>query len=213
MSNLPLRIKRVRCAYCTNTTRNPQTKLHDRCPGAVRMPDNDRVFVCSCCAPRNGMCTTCGNRAKDEVDPITWYCLDRHACAARVQQRTAANPVFKQLQEARLEAAVRRRDDRRDQERIRSGIDPDDPSEVDSFAQHRSRPPARPRTGKCLCCDGATKGGRFLPGHDAKLVSRLLGQLDQGDASAWEQVLQLGWSGKPAFRKRAPKTGSTAVPA
>ena len=29
----------------------------------------------------------------------------------------------------------------------------------------------RPASGKCICCGAPTKGGRFLPGHDAKWLS------------------------------------------
>ena len=34
----------------------------------------------------------------------------------------------------------------------------------------------------CMCsCGGMTKGGRFLPGHDAKLRSELMAQIKKGD--------------------------------
>ena len=34
----------------------------------------------------------------------------------------------------------------------------------------------------CLCsCGGMTKGGRFLPGHDARLCSELVAQIKKGD--------------------------------
>jgi hypothetical protein len=41
----------------------------------------------------------------------------------------------------------------------------------------RSRTPRR-----CMCsCGGMTKGGRFLPGHDARLCSELIAQIKKGD--------------------------------
>ena len=41
----------------------------------------------------------------------------------------------------------------------------------------RSRTPRR-----CMCsCGGMTKGGRFLPGHDAILRSELVAQIKKGD--------------------------------
>lgn len=34
---------------------------------------------------------------------------------------------------------------------------------------------AKPKTGTCQCgCKGTTKGGKFLPGHDARFVSTLV---------------------------------------
>lgn len=52
----------------------------------------------------------------------------------------------------------------------------------------------------CICeCGGTTKGGRFLPGHDAKLKSRLLSTMRDGEAPASERALalsrleELGW--------------------
>ena len=33
----------------------------------------------------------------------------------------------------------------------------------------------KPKTGTCVCgCNGTTKGGKFLPGHDARFVSTLV---------------------------------------
>lgn len=42
----------------------------------------------------------------------------------------------------------------------------------------KTREPAKPKVGVCKCgCEGATKGGNFLPGHDARLVSTLVGEV------------------------------------
>jgi len=43
--------------------------------------------------------------------------------------------------------------------------------------------PRKVRTARpCLCsCGGTTRGGRFLPGHDAKLRSELVAQIKKGD--------------------------------
>lgn len=203
MPTSPVRLQQVVCAFCTN-------KAHGQCPGAIRIPDTERVIVCKCCTPKHGMCTTCGHREKGEVDPITWYCLDRYACSARVQARMTASPVHRMLQDVRLDAAAKRRRLRIEAGRIQSGIDPSDPSEADSFevrGNGKPRKPSRPKSGSCLCCDEATKGGRFLPGHDAKMVSRLLADIDSNESvlsvQAWSRVVELGWEKKPAFQKRA----------
>lgn len=37
-----------------------------------------------------------------------------------------------------------------------------------------ARAKAVPKIGSCVCCGGETKGGNFLPGHDARFVSGLV---------------------------------------
>ncbi|HVF70063.1 MAG TPA: hypothetical protein VM940_00460 [Chthoniobacterales bacterium] len=48
---------------------------------------------------------------------------------------------------------------------------------------------------QCLCrCGGRTKGGRFLPGHDAKLKKALLADARAGKKRAVNKLEKLGWS-------------------
>jgi len=53
------------------------------------------------------------------------------------------------------------------------------------------------RVCECGECGRTTGGGRFLPGHDAKLKSRLLRDYRSGDPAlrkvAAERILSLGW--------------------
>jgi hypothetical protein len=54
----------------------------------------------------------------------------------------------------------------------------------------------------CLCgCDGQTKGGRFLPGHDAKLKKVLMAAARAGKKRAANKLQKLGWS---KFLRSAP---------
>ncbi len=47
----------------------------------------------------------------------------------------------------------------------------------------------------CLCgCEGQTKGGRFLPGHDAKLKKALVAGARAGKKRAANKLEKLGWS-------------------
>jgi hypothetical protein len=47
----------------------------------------------------------------------------------------------------------------------------------------------------CLCgCEGQTKGGRFLPGHDAKLKSTLVTASLAGSKRAASKLEKLGWT-------------------
>ena len=48
---------------------------------------------------------------------------------------------------------------------------------------------------ECLCgCGGHTKGGRFLPGHDAKLKKALVADARAGKKRAKNKLEKLGWS-------------------
>lgn len=48
---------------------------------------------------------------------------------------------------------------------------------------------------ECDCgCGGMTKGGLFLPGHDAKLKSRLKRFARRGDGGAFDQLVERGWA-------------------
>lgn len=56
------------------------------------------------------------------------------------------------------------------------------------------RPKRAPEsTNRCACCGRPCKS-RFLPGHDAKLKSRLYAAAKQGDAYAWAELALRGWS-------------------
>jgi hypothetical protein len=47
---------------------------------------------------------------------------------------------------------------------------------------------------ECLCgCGGRTKGGRFLPGHDAKLKKALVAGARAGKKRARNKLEKLGW--------------------
>jgi len=49
-------------------------------------------------------------------------------------------------------------------------------------------------TPQCECgCGDHTKGGRFLPGHDAKLKKKLIGLALGGGKRARNRLEKLGW--------------------
>ena len=48
-------------------------------------------------------------------------------------------------------------------------------------------------SGACGCGCGAAVRRRFLPGHDAKLKSRLLNSWRSGDMTAAQRLHDLGW--------------------
>ena len=47
---------------------------------------------------------------------------------------------------------------------------------------------------KCECGCGAEVKSRFLPGHDAKLKSRLVNQALEGDGAAARELRKRNWS-------------------
>lgn len=48
-----------------------------------------------------------------------------------------------------------------------------------------------PKTGTCVCgCNGTTKGGKFLPGHDARFVSTIVANVEEANFS--KAALQSG---------------------
>ena len=52
----------------------------------------------------------------------------------------------------------------------------------------------QPTKTECECgCGGATKGGRFLPGHDAKLKKALVEAAMNGSKRAETKLEKLGW--------------------
>lgn len=62
---------------------------------------------------------------------------------------------------------------------------------------------------KCECgCEATTKGGRFLPGHDAKLKAALIKEALDGSKRAVTKLEKLGWKkfldAKQAKKPAAP---------
>lgn len=75
----------------------------------------------------------------------------------------------------------------------------DETTAPEGAAETRERKPAKPKSQECGCeCGGSTKGGRFLPGHDARLKSELRRTATEGKApekrSAIKRLEELGWS-------------------
>jgi len=58
---------------------------------------------------------------------------------------------------------------------------------------------------ECECgCGGMTKGGRFLPGHDAKLKKELIAHALSGKKRAQKRLEKLGW--KRFLKATRPKS-------
>jgi hypothetical protein len=153
------------CGFCKSP--RDASGVHTNCPGAVANGDG-QIIICPCKC-KGLICREC--RGTENIDPTTWLCIDRDACRLATQARRAAA-------------------------RAANGYTlPDVPVQSRKFAGGATEPRgravegSRPRKAKdgydpkpfgsrCHCgCKGLTKGGRFLPGHDAKLKSILSDQV------------------------------------
>lgn len=204
-------LKIWRCRFCIEGH-------HKSCPRAVW--HGDILWKCRCTEGLSGHaglhCTVCKHEGVGELDEESWRCLDLHGCSARQLVRQQHNPLFAQLQACKSRSAIKRRAERLGLENVLSGIDPTEDARIEYLhnyldqleavrkktrAPRVSRPP-KATTGSCECCGEATRGGRFVPGHDAKLASALRKRVESGDAGAYEEIKRRNWLNKlpVAFR-------------
>lgn len=181
------------CGYCGAGN-------HRECRGAAK--NLGKILRCACgCV--GGRCLDCGNRNPDELNG--WACANPQDCADAVAAKAAANPLRPMLEEIYVLAGEARRQvlHERTVRQIRqavaaSGIDEEIGHDVaaDLARPRRTRKPrvVRPAEGICTCgCEGKTKGGRFLPGHDARLKSALRKSILAGSLEARQRMIILGW--------------------
>jgi hypothetical protein len=192
-----------RCGFCTSDN-------HRSCPAVVRNGFNikrdgngneisriPRLVTCLCCGDdKPARCLDCGNPHSDLVDKLDWSCIDKFDCFQRLEQRLANSRLYQMLQECKSHSALVRKAARRDRERTLEGVPADEDERLEwELAQARTpRRAARPTSGNCECCGLATKGGKFLPGHDAKLKKILRASARTGDVSAQADLEKRGWA-------------------
>lgn len=177
-------IEKTKCGFC-NDNKHEKCSVgvkhrgrHDKYPNGV-------VWTCRCtdggCTAGRRKCAYCNNRNTDEVDPSTWECFDIEACRATVETRRENDPFT-----ALLRDTYRRSD--------MAKIENDK-------VKAEKRAEAKPKTGTCVCgCEGTTKGGKFLPGHDARFVSVLVGSVADAKFTA---------KSEQAARKRLKDVGAS----
>jgi hypothetical protein len=161
------------------------------CKGAVRVPRGKSapsgLVVCLCpnCLPQV-RCLDCGNQFSQDVDPRKWRCLDRTVCQGRVAMRQRDDRLWQLIQACKTDGARRRKEERERREQVRAQAG----GEIEDRPAVRN---PRPITGQCECCGVPTKGGKFAPGHDARLKSRLKKAAADGDKDAHKQLVERGW--------------------
>ena len=155
-----------RCGFCSNGN-------HTNCAVAVLNGDGTTAVRCPCtCATGRTRCVVC-RRLGVEIDGGS-RCADRDACQAHLDSKP----------------------------RVNWSGDPIEPVQVRSVPLPDSarRPAPKLRTprvtaGACRCCGEPTKGGQFLPGHDARYASQQVERFAAerpADPAAWLAALQVG---------------------
>ena len=149
---------RLACGFCASGA-------HARCPGTLI--NGGTLWRCPCTATPSCSvlrCTTCGNREPGTVAD-SGVCSDQDACAVAVAASRHATLVMLNMDDTSTDGEA--------------SIGPGPGPGSSTSRQPRARAPkvpgkpgaGRPASGKCICCGAPTKGGRFLPGHDAKWLS------------------------------------------
>lgn len=176
---------------------------HDRCTTATTNGAGTKVYRCTCGCPRSQMirCFTCDHREPVEagnINPETWRCIDPDECSARIERRLAANPIIRQIREIKEGVAERTRTDRAAAAEA-AGLPAPRP---------RAAGPSRPTSGACLHCGEPTKGGKFLPGHDASYIAQAVTAIREGSVTleatieSWE-LLGISEALRAKLAKRA----------
>lgn len=177
-------ITNTRCGFCNDNHHEncsigvKHAGRHDKYPNGV-------VWACRCedggCTTGRRKCAYCNNRNTEEVDPTTWECFDIEACRAKVETKRENDPFTHQLREITRRA---------DMAKIEN-----------DKVKAESKAATKPKTGTCVCgCEGTTKGGKFLPGHDARFVSVLVGSVADAKFTA---------KSEQAARKRLKDVGAS----
>jgi hypothetical protein len=164
MSGRKQKKEMTRCGFCAFPNKlwgGPGTP-HPNCPRAVRNGPNAqfKIITCECKEPGCGdqvlRCTYCKSEEPGAIDPNDWSCIDKESCRAGIQTRLVNNPLYQELEEIRSTAMAKVANE--------------------NAEKATKKAAAAPKTGECLHCGGTTKGGKFLPGHDAAYVSALVAE-------------------------------------
>lgn len=149
------------------------TGHHNLCKRGILNGDEVTVIVCPCPEHEPAIrCLGCGliDPTGGEVSADTWSCADFDSCSARRQAS---------------------------RERVRRELwgDTGTPPRAPARETHASsRMTPRKTAGACLHCNEPTKGGMFLPGHDAIYLSERVAHIRSGGVTleetlaAWQSV-------------------------
>lgn len=166
------------CGFCSTG------KRHDLCPGGVLNGNQTEVIVCPCPEHTDQTrCLLCNERGALSVSTTTWACIDQDACQARRDSRRAE---FAKALYGASETG----------EPLRA---------VPTKEKARKTPPKPEKTPtECRCaCGGLTKGGSYLPGHDARHISEVYKRA-MATGQSIEDALSI-FADKPALQAKLAK--------
>lgn len=150
------------------------TGNHDTCKGGYRNGDGS-VLICGCeCADsKPEFCHHCKSKNADDLGR-PWLCDDRDACEGRL--RTRIENEWEWLQARSYEVHLQ------NEKIMRIG--------------------SPRRSAACLCCGEATKGGKFLPGHDSKWLNQKIAELEGPWMPVYEEISKVA---SPALAEKFKK--------
>lgn len=154
------------CGFCSSGH-------HNLCPRAVRNGDGTPL-PCACNEPYCGgqvlRCLDCKNEADGEIAD-SWRCIDRDACADTQRVRLDRNPHLRLVREVMKRVA--------------------ETQAVEKAEKAKAEKKVKEPTYCVHGCGGETKGGKFLPGHDARYVAELVKAiLDKDDPLTEDKALE-----------------------
>ena len=172
------KISTRKCGFCATGDHDICARTHRN--GKVPNTKIDRLITCGCVAPgcpaRKLRCMDCKNVREDEIDPESMLCSDREACVTVQEQRRADSPFYQQIKQIKEKVMA------------------------DQKVEKAEKAAKAPKVGTCLVTGKPTKGGKFLPGMDAKYVSLRV-----------EDVLEKRATEAQARKRILDETGSEAL--
>jgi hypothetical protein len=176
----------ARAFEITQPVGSDASEWHQICPGLLAQPrphGKIKVAFCDCAHHTPGSlyrCSVCGARkpldaeagpdvpATATIDSRLGSCVDGVACAEMVAATQEASDLARQLRQIRMETRTM--------------------PKTDAATGTTERAPRTAKTGTCEHCGQPTRGGKFVPGHDAKLKGALARVYADRDASLRERT-------------------------
>lgn len=162
------RYRPIRCGWCIDGN-------HDLCAVLIEISPGKR-WSCPCdCAASKTRCIDCGRRGVEVTKASR--CVDAEGCTDYRNRRFTADPAMQQIAKIQRTVSVQRA-------LARDGLP--------EVTEGTSETLAGLIPGLCPCCASKTRGGRFLPGHDAKWVGQVVARLEAGLDSREALLAQVG---------------------
>lgn len=157
------------------------TNNHDACRSVIQMSTGLWRCPCGCPQSQQSYCVDC-NRRGVEVTQTTSRCVDQADCQGYRDRKARDRASESFLQKYRERIAI--------------------PSAKDAETPKESRPR---NVGQCVCCGEPTRGGKFLPGHDARYISQTALTYLNADESTQQKIADVIVTLSPALQAKFEK--------